>query len=251
MIDGLQQVLNETRTRFIDTFAARQNALIIKLNLSSLVPYLSGVALGGVRLVHDNRDGMNGENYFAVDIDAALDGENPATLAAEAMDDQGLKIAPSAMIRISQALFESDLVVSAQKKALGSKLRDFKIELKSDGVHVTGKYHKFFFNIPFDTIVDFDTAEADDAFDVSVRKIRVMGMNLDFLSGFILDSIRSRLDQSLRGICTFKDLGENKEGAHVLQVHVDPAQLIPALPNLHLLDIEVRDSEFLLKVGRY
>ncbi len=250
-VGGMLRFTGEKELNLNDTFAARQNALIIKLNLASLVPYLSGVTLGGVRLVHDNRDGVAGENYFAVDVDANLDGQNQATLAAEAMDDRGLKIAPSAMIRISQALFESDLVVSAEKKALGSKLRDFKIELKSDGVHVSGKYHKFIFNIPFDTTVDFDTAEADDAFDVSVRKIQVMGMNLDFLSGFILDSIRTRLDQSLRGICTFKDLGENKEGAHVLQVHVNPAQLLPALPGLHLLDVEVRDSEFLLKVGRY
>jgi len=251
-VGGMLRFTGEKELNLNETFSARQNALIIRLNLASFVPYLSGVSLGGVRLVHDSRDGMNGENYFAVDISAAPSGEASATLDAESRDPQeGLKVAPSAMIRISQTLFDSKLVVDSQKKAMGSKLSDLKIDMKEDGLHVSGRYHKFFFSIPFDTVVDFNESEnVDDAFDISVRDVEVAGLDLQFMTGFILESLKSRFDQSLRSVCTFEYVGLQKDHARSLRVHLNPAQLIPALPGMHLVDIEVRDREFLLKVGR-
>jgi hypothetical protein len=35
-----------------------------------------------------------------------------------------------------------------------------------------------------------------------------------------------------------------------LKVTVDPKALMPAFPNLHLVDVDVRDRNFLLKIGR-
>ena len=231
-----------------DQFMARQNAIILKLNIAKLVPYLAGVSLGGVHIVHDKKDGPKGENYFSVDIAASL--AKVAALHPDDIDpDDGLKIPPAAMIRINQMLFESELIVDAEKKAMGSKLQDLKIEFKKDGLHVSGKYHKYFISIPFDTIVDFDTAEDSDSFDVSVRDVEVAGIDLDFMTGFVLASMEKRLDQSLKGICTFDYVGE-KDHAKVLRVHLDPAKLVPALPGLHLVDVEIRDGEFLLKVGK-
>lgn len=249
-VGGMLAFTGEKDLNLNDAFMARQNALIVKLNLATFTPYLKGVTLGGVRVVHDHRDGVGGENYFSIDINADLATLNATTLDATPMDEQGLKIAPSAMIRITQSLFESELVVSSEKKAMGSKLSDLKIEFKKDGLHVAGKYHKFFISIPFDTIVDFDTAEQNDTFDVSVRDVKIAGIDLEFMTGYILETLKSRLDQSLLGICTFEYTGEQKDHSRALRVHLNPERLIPALPGLHLVDIEIRDREFLLKVGK-
>lgn len=233
-----------------DEFAARKNALILKLNIGKFVPYLDGVMLGGIRIVHDKKDGPQGENYFSVDINANLH-VTPADLQVAHHHGEGLKTPPAAMIRINEALFESDVVLNAEKKAMGSNLQDLKIEMKQDGLHVSGKYKKYFLSIPFDTIVDFDTAEDEkDAFDISVRDIDVAGIDLEFMTGFILEALKYRLDRSLHGICTFEYIGEQKDDSRALRVHVVPEKLIPALPGLHLVDVEVRDREFLLKVGK-
>lgn len=251
-VEGMLGFTGEKELNLNQAFAARKNALIIKLNIANFTPYLQGVALGGVRIVHDKKDGPNGENYFSVDVNAAsLANLVEADLNEGEKDEDSLSVPPSAMIRINQALFESELIASAEKKSMGSKLSDMKIELKKDGLHVSGKYHRYFLTIPFDTIVDFDTVDnKPDVFDVSVRDIEIAGLDLEFMTGFILDAMKSRLDQSLKGICDFEYIGEKKDNSRALRVHLDPAKLIPALPGLHLIDVEVRNREFLLKVGK-
>ncbi|MGZ3797165.1 MAG: hypothetical protein ACXVB1_12400 [Pseudobdellovibrionaceae bacterium] len=249
-VEGLLGFTGEKELNLNEQFVAKQNALIIKLNTAKLVPFLSGVSLGGVRVVNDKKDGPHGENYFSVDINADLTVKGLTGTAEGLVDEEGLPVAPSAMIRINETLFESELIVSAEKKAMGSKLSDLKIELKQDGLHVSGKYHRFFFSIPFDTIVDFDSVENSDAFDVSVRDVEIAGVDLEFMTGFILESVQKRMDQSLKGICSFEYIGTKNDNSRALRVHLDPEKLIPALPGLHLVDVEVRDREFLLKVGK-
>lgn len=252
-LGGLMAFSGEKEINLNDEFSARRNAIILKLDLQKFTPYLQGVELGGIRIVHDNHDGKSGENYFSVDINARqMAGAGLAMPKApkESDDDEGLDVSPAAMIRINQAMFESELVVSAQQKAMGSKLTDLKLDLKNDGLHVTGKYHKLFFAIPFDTIVDFDSSETDfDSFDISVRQIQIAGIDLDFLTSYVLETMKVRLDQSLQGICTFQYIGEKKDHTKALRVTMDPKKLIPALPDLHIVDVDVRDREFLFKVG--
>lgn len=200
-----------------ETFSARSNAIILKLNISNFTPFLKGVELGGVRIIHDKKDGPHGEDYFAVDINADLNIKTAHKFEDNAEDEKGLKVAPSAILRISEKLFESDLVLNAEKKSMGSKLTDLKIEMKKDGLHVAGKFHKFFFTIAFDTIVDFDNADdVTDAIDVSVRDIEIGGIDLEFMTGFILEAMEHRLDQTLKGICTFEYLGEKADNFHIL-----------------------------------
>ena len=250
-LESLLGFTGEKELNLNERFSARQNALILKLNLANFTPYLKGVELGGIRIVHDKKDGgISGENYFAIDINAQLAQSISNPTDGNASEEEGLKIAPSAIIKIKQELFESDLVVNSEKKAVGSKLRDLKIEFKKDGLHVSGKYHKFFINIPFDTIVDFETSDKlPDTIDVSVRDIEVGGIDLEFMTGFILEAMKFRLDQTLKGICTFEYLGEKADNSRVLRVHLAPAALIPALPGQHLVDLEIRDGEFLFKIG--
>lgn len=248
-VEGMLGFTGEKELNLNEAFTARKNALILKLNLANFTPYLKNIMLGGIRIVHDKKDGPKGENYFAVDINAEMPIESSSLLDAEATDEPGLKVAPAAIIRINQSLFESDMVLGAEKKAMGSKLSNFKIELKKDGLHVTGIYHAFFLKIPFDTIVDFDNADdVDDAIDVSVRDIKVWNIDFEFMAGFILEAMKYRLDQTLKSICSFEYLGEKSDKSRVLRVHFDPKALIPALPGLHLADLEIREHEFLFKI---
>ena len=72
----------------------------------------------------------------------------------------------------------------------------------------------------------------------------VEGLDFEFLSKFILESLRQRLDKAMKGICTFENLPK------ALKVTVDAKKLIPAFPDLHLVAVDVRDKEFLLKIGK-
>ncbi len=233
-----------------EDLAAAKNALILKVKLSQLAPYLKGVDLGGVRLRNDKKDG-GGQNYLTIDVNSELAEEAPAPSAPPRPGERvPLKTPPAIVVRLQQALFDSQAVVSAEKTKMGSSLRDFALEMMDDGLHVTGRWKTFFiFSIPFKTVVDFVTTGVDE-FDVRVRDIKVGGVDVDFLSKFILDSVRKRLDSSLKGICTFDEVRKLEDGSQALRVHVDSKHLVPAFPDLHLVNVDVRSQVFLLKVGK-
>ena len=231
-----------------DEFVALKNALILKVKLSQLLPYLKGVELGGVRILHDKKDG-GGQNYVAIDVNANL-AKTSAVKQSTPMDRPGMKVAPSLIMRLNQAIFESEAVVDAEKQKMDSKIRNFDIELKDDGLHVTGQYKTFlFFKVPFEVIVDF-VSTGTDVFEVRLREMEVAGINMGVMAKLVLEILEKRLDQALKGICKFKYLGEEKDHARALQVTVDPKALIPAFPDLHLIEVDMRDREFLMKVGR-
>jgi hypothetical protein len=209
---------------------------------------LDGIELGGVRVVHDKKDG-HVENYLAVDIDSELAIPVPAASVNKPSTRTGMKNAPLIVIRLNQSLLESETVVKAEKKSMTPKLKDFLINLKNDGLHVSGSWSTFLFSVPFDTIVDFVSTKPD-VFEVRMREIKVFGLDFDFLSKFALESLKNRLDKSLKNICTFDYLGEEKDRSTALRVTVNPARLIPAIPDLHVVEVEVREGEFLLKIGK-
>ena len=233
-----------------EELAARKNALVLKIKLSQLTPYLEGMELGGVRLRHDKKDG-GGQNYMTMDMNADLEGVIPAPSAAASVSDRPpMKIAPVLMIRLNQSLFESKAILAAEKAGMDSGLKEFNLELRDDGLHVTGRYRIFlFFTFPFETVIDF-VFTGTDVFEAKVREIKVGGNNLKFLTKFALESLKRRLNHSLKGICKFKYIGEESDSSYALRVTVDPKALIPAFPDLHLVDVDVREHEFLLKVGR-
>jgi hypothetical protein len=231
-----------------DELGARKNALVFKIKLSQLAPFLNGVELGGIRILRDKKDGA-GQNFFAVDVDSELDNSRAPSSATTPKPHVAMKTAPSIVMRLNQSLFESSALLEAEKKEMGSKLRDFEMNLKEDGLHVSGKWHAFLFNIPFDTTVDFVTTGLD-TFEIRVRDLDVAGIDLEFLSKFVLESMKKRLESTLKGICTFKYMGTEKDHSRSLQVTVDPKALVPAFPDLHLVAVDVRDHEFLLKIGR-
>lgn len=232
-----------------DELVARKNALILKIKLSQLVPYLNGVELGGVRILHDKKDG-GGQNYLAIDVNSLLAAPLPPRSVSTPTPRAGMTIAPSLIVRLNQSIFESTAVIDAEKKEMGSNLRNLDIELKDDGLHVSGGWHPFiFFTIPFETVVDFVTT-GTDTFEILVREMKVAGLDFKFLTKFVLESMASRLDHALKGICTFKYVGEEKDYSRAIQVTVEPKVLVPAFPDLHLVDVDVREQEFLLKIGR-
>ena len=96
--------------------------------------------------------------------------------------------------------------------------------------------------------MDF-VSTATDVFEIRVRDIKIAGLDFEFVSKFVLESLRKKLNHALKGICKFKYAGTETDHSRALQVTVDPKALIPAFPDLHLVGVDVRDREFLLKIG--
>jgi hypothetical protein len=247
---GLEKVLGftgEKELKLNDELGARANALILKIKLSQLTPYLHDIDLGGVRILPDKLDGA-GENYLAIDLNSPL--SVPIQKGAKAkVTRPPMKVAPALIMRLNQALFESEEVLAAEKKDMGS-LRKIDFQLTDDGLHVSGSWHSFLFlSFPFDTVVDFVSTQPD-TFEVRVRELKVAGINFEFLTSFLLESMKKRLNHAMKGICKFKYVGVESDHSRALQVTVDPKALVPAFPDLHLVAVDVRDREFLLKIGR-
>jgi hypothetical protein len=245
---GLSKILGfqgEKDLKLNDELGASKNSVVLKVRISQLVPYLKGVELGGVRILHNVKDGPP-QNVLAIDFSTNVTTEAPRTNGPRPIREPS-KFRPAITLRLNQRLFETEAVRSAEASAGGSKIRDLKFDFKDDGLHVSGGYHVLLVTIPFDTTIDI-SATGIDAFEVRVRELGVAGLDFDYLKKVALGSIRKRLDDRFPGVCTFD---EQKDGVErVLKVTVDPKALMPAFPNLHLVDVDVRDRNFLLKIGR-
>ncbi len=247
-VESMLGFTGENELNLNEALTAQKNSLIFKIKLSQLTPYLKDIELGGIRVIQDKKDGDGKESFLVIDANDHLARTITVQPHTPSTNRTSLKTPPSLIIRLNQALLESEALLSAEKKDLGSSLRDFQIELKNDGLHVSGKWHKFFLTVPFDTIVDFKST-ALDTFEVKVREMDVAGISFEFLSRFALEALKNRLDHSLKGICTFQYKGEESDHSRALQVTVNPKTLVPAFPGLHLVDVEIKEKEFLLKVG--
>jgi hypothetical protein len=227
--------------------SARRNALVLKIKISQLAPFLSDVELGAIRVVHNKKDGK-GENYFALDLNSTT--KTPVVTQPNTGNRTKLAVVPSMVMRLNQALFESEALLNAEKKSAPSQLQNLKFTLKEDGIHAEGDYKTLLIlSLHFETIIDL-VSTAPDLFEVRVRDLKVAGLDFEFLSKYVLEVMKKRLDLALKGICTFKYLGEENDHARALQVTVDPKALIPAFPGLHLIDVDVKEGEFLLKIGK-
>jgi hypothetical protein len=248
----MEHMLNFTGEKELsinDTLGARKNALILKIKLSQLAPALQELELGGIRIVHDKRDG-SGENYLAVDINGERETPPPPPSMVERGKREGLKIPPAVMMRLNQAIFESKALAETEKKEMDSDIHDLRMTFKEDGLHISGSKRTFLFiSVSFDTVLDF-VSTGPDAFDVKLRKLSVAGLDIDFMSKTVLLAVRRRLHHALKGVCHFKYGGEDADHAHVLRVTVEPRQLIPAFPDLHLVGVDVRDGDFIMRIGR-
>jgi len=247
-VQGFLGFAGEKEINLGDDLGGWRNAIIFKVKISQLVPYLDGATLGGIRIKHDKKDG-NGENYLVVDINSDMITATPTVDTPKRQPRPGMKIPPDMIIRLNQALFESQALLKAEKDKMSSSIRDIDMELKEDGLHIEGKWHKFFVSIPFDAIVDL-TSRHPDTFSIRVRDLDIAGLDVDFLSGFILQAMQSRFEQAMKGACTFEYKGERKDHSRALKVTVDTKKMLPAFPDLHLVNIDIREREFVLKMGR-
>ena len=232
-----------------DELASRRNALVLRIPLSQLAPYLVGIELGGVRIVHDAKDGK-GENFLAVDANAQLAVRIPPPTISTGTARTGDKTAPSVILRLNQSLFESADVVAAEARDMDPRIRNFALELKEDGLHVSGEWRALrLINIPFDTVLDF-VWTAPDVFEMRVREFEVADIDLKALTKIVLEAVKKRLDVSLKGICAFEYVGEKNARSRAMRVTVNMPALLPAFPDLRLTGIVTRDKELLLKAGR-
>lgn len=225
---------------------ARGNTMMLKLKLSKLVPYLKDIELADIRVGNSNPDN-SGENFLVFDLNTMVT-EQPQPVKKVARKPINYKIPPSLMIRLSQDLFTSKIIQDKEKEKIGKSIKDFKIRFKAGGIHISGKVRKLFWDIPFEGLVDF-VSTGPDIFEVRLRQMIVMKMDIKFLTPLVLRAVKSRLKKGLEGIAKYKYLGD-KDNSRALQVEINPQKLIPAFPDFHLIDVEVRDRSFMLKIGR-
>jgi hypothetical protein len=237
-----------------EVLRVNKNAFVLHVRLSDLVPYLRDVDLGGVRLVRDKVD-RPGENFLALDINAALGKIAPATDSWRLRRSrEPMPKPPSLVVRLNQALFVSTAILEAEKKAIGDKVDNLDIQMRDDGLHVSGRYRGLGIPVPFDAFVDLVTVQTD-VFEARVKGLEVAGLDVLFLTGSVLNLLRNLLDHALEGRCTFEDIQQTADHGRALRVHVGinkegaPALLVPAFPTLHLKSVEVQEREFLLRLG--
>lgn len=245
-LNNILSLLGQKEVNLNDEVVAEDNSLTLKIRLGEILPYLKDIELAGIRISHDP---VAEEDYFVVGVNSALEVIPPKQERKKRKPREKMPIPPSMVVRINQAVFNSKAVMSAQKEKMGSaNIEDFDVSLQEDGVHITGKWKKYFFSVPFDAVVDFVTT-APDVFEVRLRKLNAKGLDIKFLTKYALESIKDRLDQTLVGICKFEYTGKDQEDNYVLKVTVTPKNLVPAFPDLHLVGVDVANREFLLQVG--
>ena len=229
--------------------SVHRNALIVKIQMGQLAPYLEGIELGGVRLLKDERDG-SGENFLAVDLNAQLDGIYPVETTAHGPVRKTVQRPPDIVIRLNQALFESKAVVDAERQDMSEHIRHFAMDLREDGIHVDGDWHEPLLPpIPFHTIIDL-VWTGPNVFEIRVRQIEILHVDLKILTKIVLEATKNRLDKTLKGACTFEYVGEEKDRSRAVRVNVRMSTLLPAFPKLALTGIVVKEKELLLKTGQ-
>ena len=238
---------SESEFNLNNEIKAKENALMLRMKLKNIVPYLKNVELSDIKLGRNSKDGL-GENYFILHLQSLLAEVPPVSMKVPYTAKDKFKIPPALGIRLNQALLTTTMVTDAEKNSMPDMIHDFNVDFQEDGVHVTGKVKKYFMTIPFDTLVDFVCTEPD-VFEVRIREMKVFMVDLKFLTPIALKILRKRLMAALEGIGTFKYVGK-KEKASTLRVRIDSQKLIPAFPGLHLVDVNVRDGNFMLRIGK-
>lgn len=226
---------------------ARDNAIMLRMKLKNIVPYLKNVGLEDIKLGRNSKDGL-GESYFILHLYSQLTEVPPVSMKVPYTPKNKFKVPPALGIRLNQAMLSTSFVNEAEKEKMPEMVKEFDLTFKDDGLHVTGKIKKFFMTIPFDGLIDFEST-GPDKFEVRVKGLNIFMVDLKFLTPFALRIVEHRLKKTLKGICSFKYIGK-KDNHSALQVKIKAKKLIPAFPGLHLVDVKVRDGNFMLRVGK-
>jgi len=246
---GFLKFVGEKEINLNQELVVHRNALIVRIQLGQLAPYLEGIELGGVRLLKDERDG-SGENFLAVDINASLSSVYPAEIRPRSPHPKTTERPPEIVIRLNQALFESRALVETEQEDLNKRLKNFSIKFEEDGLHADGDWHEPLLpSIPFSSIVDFVWL-APNMFDIRVREIKVLHVDLKPLTKLVLEAAKNRLDKALKGACTFQYVGKERDHSEAIRATVNFATLLPAFPKLALTGVTIKEKELLLKAGQ-
>ncbi len=153
---------------------------------------------------------------------------------------------PDVAIRIDQAALDLPAIADAVRDAVDGKIDRFRLEIKEDGFHVTGKYR-----IPILPDIGFHAVTSvvwtgPNVFEIRVHKLTFLG-GLINATKTVLKAVASALRETLHDACTFQELGEQSDGSEALRVTVDGKGLMPSLPTLYLSGITTRDQVLVLK----
>ncbi len=235
------------RINLNEEIKARDNAIMLRMNVKNIVPYLKDIELGKIRIGQNTKDDHK-ESYLIFYLKTNMLNPPEVTMKVPHTSISKFTTPPAIAIRLNQILLTSDIFSKKDEQQLSeNNIRDFHITFQDDGVHLKGKVRKFIFTIPFDALVDFVSTEPDE-FLVKIRNIEVFMFDLKFLSPIALRILRNRLNKVFEGLCQFQYIGK-KDNASALKVRVDSAKLIPAFPGMHLVDVRVRDGNFMFRMG--
>jgi hypothetical protein len=246
-VQGFLGFVGEKEINLNDQLVARKNALILRVQLGNLVPYLDGIELGGIRLLKDERDG-SGMNFMAIDVNASLIKGVAAPSATT--HPKGPAVAqrpPDIVIRLNQAILESQALLDAEKGEADSHVRNLSLDLEEDGIHINGDWYLTIIPIPFTTTLQL-VWTTPNVFEIRVSEIKVVHLDIKPIARVVLELFKKRLDRTLRGVCTFEYVGEEKNGTLAVRATTDMAHLLPAFPKLALTGVSTK--ELIFKTGQ-
>src|ERR1039458_7667494 len=87
-------------------------------------------------------------------------------------------------------------------------------------------------------------------FDIRVREVKVLHVDLKPLTKLILEEAKGSLDKVLLGACTYRYIGKESDGSQAIRVTVSMAAILPAFPKMSLTGIDVKDHELRMKAAR-
>ncbi|MBI5200241.1 MAG: hypothetical protein HY925_01530 [Elusimicrobia bacterium] len=154
---------------------------------------------------------------------------------------------PDLALRIDQAALDLPAIADAVRDAVDGKIDRFRLEIKEDGFHVTGKY-----KVPILPDIGFHAVASlvytgPNVFEIRVHKLTLLGGLID-ATKLVLKAVEGALKGALQDVCTFKELGARPDGSQALQVTVDTKQLMPSpTTGLYLSGISTRDQVLILK----
>ena len=239
--------VGEKEINLNEQLSARKNALILRIQLGQMVPYLQGVELGGIRLLRDDKDGP-GMNFMAIDVNARLVQPSPEPTPRHGHRPHTAERPPFIVIRLNQAILESQAIVDAEKGEADSRVRRLSLDLREDGIHIKGDWRLTIIPIPFETTLQL-VWTGPNVFEIRVSEIKVVHLDIKPIARIVLDVFKRRLDRTLKGVCAFQYIGEEKNGTLAVRAGVDMTHLLPAFPKLALTGVQVKDKELLLKAG--
>lgn len=160
------------------------------------------------------------------------------------------------IVDIDAAIFESSIALDFIEKNLNPSLdvKDTKVEFTDDGLKLNAtKLVKFFPNVKFMALIDIN-CPGDNEVELLVRKARVYGVELKWLSAKLVKYVEKKMEQgkikdymSIIRKGWVKEDGESR--AYSIVFKLNPAKIVNMVENPVIKDLSVNSNALTLAVN--